>query len=128
MGMPTMSDILNPYIFSPAVKHIVNVCEHDYPKDIRKAIDAKGISRYHFPISEADGAQWDESLKAATDVLKGIHDKGEGAIVHCSCGNNRSRSVVEAFHLLLTGEHIDDEYKGFQNHYLYNVSIGHIKP
>ncbi len=126
--MPTMNDIRNPYIFPAGIRHIINVSEHKYPEDVRKAIEDKGIKCYHFPISEADGASWDASIKEALTILRAIHDMKEGVIVHCTCGNNRSRSVVEAFHLDLTGEHIDDEYKGYSNHYLYNVSIGHITP
>lgn len=126
MGMPNMCDLRNPYIFSEGIRHIINVCENEYPRDVLAAIDAKGIKRYHFSISEEAGAQWDDTLMAAVEVLKGIHDKGESAIVHCTCGNNRSRSVVEAFHYFLTGVQMEDEYKGFPNHFLYNVSLGHI--
>ena len=50
----------------------------------------------------------------------------EKAIVHCTCGNNRSRTVVEAFHFAKTGTHLPDEYNGEFNHLLYNVNNGHL--
>ena len=50
----------------------------------------------------------------------------EKVIVHCYCGNNRSRTVVEAFHYAKTGTHLEDEYKGELNHLIYNSKNGHL--
>ena len=35
---------------------------------------------------------------------------------------------VEAFHYAKTGNHFFDEYKGFENHLIYNCSSGFLPP
>lgn len=49
-------------------------------------------------------------------------------IVHCDFGNNRSRSFVEAFHYMVIGRQLEDEYKGEINHLAYNCKAGHLPP
>ena len=53
------------------------------------------------------------------------YDKdGTPIIVHCMGGNNRSRTVVEAYHFAKTGTHLEDMYRGYMNHLLYNCGEG----
>lgn len=43
-------------------------------------------------------------------------------------GNHRSRLVVEAFHYVKTGTHFADEYKGYENHLIYDCCSGYLLP
>ena len=57
------------------------------------------------------------------------YDKdGTPIIVHCMGGNNRSRTVVEAFYFAKLGTHLEDEYKGYPNHLLFNCGEGFLPP
>ena len=57
------------------------------------------------------------------------YDKdGTPIIVHCMGGNNRSRTVVEAYHFAKTGTHLEDMYRGYMNHLPYNCENGYLPP
>ena len=56
------------------------------------------------------------------------YEDGKKIIVHCDFGNNRSRTLVEAFYYHLFGKHMEDEYKGEINHLVYNSKVGHLPP
>ena len=49
-------------------------------------------------------------------------------LVHCDGGNHRSRLVVEAFHYAKLGTHFIDEYKGYDNHLIYDCCSGYLLP
>ena len=115
-------DINNKWIFGDT-KHVINLCRYRDPIVI-DAIIAKGATFDWFPT--------DERPMNAEMILKAIvklteYDKDGGhIIVHCMGGNNRSRTVVEAFHYFKTGVQFDDEYKGYSNHLLYNCGEGYL--
>ena len=69
-----------------------------------------------------------ELLLNAVAKLAEYDKDGGHIIVHCMGGNNRSRTVVEAFHYIKTGAQFDDEYKGYPNHLLYNCGEGYLPP
>lgn len=125
MGFPTKSDIENRFIFGD-VAHLINVSGHEYPKDIQTALQEHGISVYYLPLVEEGPDMGFENILKAVDILKNADRNNEKAIVHCTCGNNRSRTVVEAFYYSQTGEHLRDEYKGELNHIIYNSANGHL--
>ena len=69
-----------------------------------------------------------ENILAAVRELMKADATGEKVILHCSFGNNRSRTVAEAFHFKKMGFQLEDEYKGYLNHLAYNCGEGHLPP
>lgn len=122
---PTMADLNNPWIFG-GVQVLINVSGHEYTKDLLKVIEAKGIRWYHFPLKEEVTDMGLENILSAVRELVKADAAGEKVILHCSCGNNRSRTVAEAFHFKKMGYHLEDEYKGYPNHLAYNCGEGHL--
>ena len=122
---PTISDLNNPWIFG-GVQVLINVSGHEYPKDVIKAIEAKGIRWYHFPLVEEGPDMGLENILAAVRKLMKADAAGEKVILHCSFGNNRSRTVAEAFHFKKMEFQLEDEYKGYSNHLAYNCGEGHL--
>ena len=125
-GFPTIADLNNKWIFPLDVKVIVNVSGHDYPKEIASVLNSRGVKTYSFPLVEEGPDMGLENILSAISVLKEADAAGEKVILHCTCGNNRSRTVAEAFCYAKTGEHFADEYKGYQNHLVYNCETGHL--
>jgi len=125
-GYPTVTDINNPYIYSSDVKAVINVSGQDYPKEILSLFATRGIRTYFFPLTEEGPDMGIGNLIAAVKQLEFEDKSGNKVILHCMCGNNRSRTVAEAFYFHKTGEQFEDEYKGFKNHLLYNSANGHL--
>ena len=124
-SFPTIADLNNPWIFG-GVRVIINVSDWIYPEQILKAIEAKGIHWYHFPLVEEDPDMGLENILAAVRELMKADAADEKVILHCSFGNNRSRTVAEAFHFKKMGFQLEDEYKGYPNHLAYNCGEGHL--
>lgn len=124
---PTIADLNNPWIFG-CIHVIINVSDHEYPKDILKAIEAKGIRWFHFPLVEEGPDMGLENILAAVLELMKADATGEKAILHCSSGNNRSKTVAEAFHFKKMGFQLEDDYRGYLNHLAYNCGEGHLPP
>lgn len=122
---PSFRLLDNPYIWG-GVRFCVNVSEKPYPTDLVKALRDRGIEWIYCPVSEADGAQWLDSLIVALPRMLYTYESGLKQIVHCDFGNNRSRSFVEALYYRIRGEHLADEYKGEFNHLIYNCKLGHL--
>lgn len=121
-NFPTMSDINNPYIFSQDVRHVINVSENEHPEHITKRLQEKGISAVHIPLKEDVGGMSAERICEAVKLLLKYDRNDERTIVHCDFGNNRSRTVIEAFYYAKFGEHFRDEYKGAFNHLICNCN------
>lgn len=120
---PTLFEINHPYIFG-GVQTVINVSETSYPKEILDAFQSRGIRWYHFPMSE-DVIDVDILLAAVRQLI--LSDQsGDKILLHCQWGNNRSRTVAEAFYYVKMGTHFDDEYKKYPNHLIYNCSEGHL--
>ena len=124
---PNICDINNKWIFTPNIGLVVNVSQK-YKEDIVDAIIKRGIDYYHLPLDEeVSDIGWENIQKAVKIIIK--YDKTDKDIlVHCDGGNHRSRLVVEAFHFAKTGTHFIDEYKGYENHLIYNCSSGFLPP
>ena len=124
---PNMSDINNRWIFMPDTVVVVNVSPK-YKPEIVDAIKARGIDYYHFPLEEGVPDIGWANIQQAVAVLLRYDATGKHMLVHCDCGNHRSRLVVEAFHYAKYGTHFMDEYKGFDNHLIYDCSSGFLLP
>lgn len=122
---PNLCDVNNKWIFTPETAVVVNVSQK-YKPDIVDAIKRNGIEYYHFPLDEeVPDIGWENVLNAVKVLFK--YDKtGKHIIVHCDGGNHRSRLVVETFHFAKLGYHFSDEYKGYENHLIYDCSTGHL--
>ena len=122
---PNICDVNNRWIFTEDTAAVINVSQKE-KKDITDAIIGKEIEYHHFPLAEeVDNIGWENLLKAVRTIAR--YDAQEKRIiVHCDGGQNRSRTVVEAFHFAKTGRHITDEYKGFTNHLIYNSLSGYL--
>lgn len=124
---PNMCDVNNKWIFTPEIEVVLNVSQK-YKAEIVDAIKQKGIEYYHFPLDEEVSDIGWENIKKAVKVLFGCEEQGKHILVHCDGGNHRSRLVVEAFHFAKTGTHLADEYKGFDNHLIYDCRSGFLPP
>lgn len=69
-----------------------------------------------------------DNLLKAVALLAKFDMPDSHTIVHCVGGNNRSRTVVEAYHFAKLGTHYEDEYKGFPNYLIYNCASGYLPP
>jgi len=119
-----LSDVNNPYIFGET-KHVINMCDYREPEVI-DLIHSKGGTFDWFPMEEQP-MDVDAILQAVIKLAE--YDKdGTQIIVHCMGGNNRSRTVVEAYHFTKTGTHLEDMYRGYMNHLHYNCESGYLPP
>lgn len=119
-----LSDLNNPYIFGET-KHVINVCDYREPEVI-DLLHQRGVTFDWFPTEEQP-MDVDAILQAVAKLAE--YDKdGEHIIVHCMGGNNRSRTVVEAYHFAKTGTHLEDMYRGYLNHLHYNCESGYLPP
>lgn len=116
----TLADVNNKWIFG-GVKHVINV--GNYNKEVEAAILAKGCTYDWLHLEEEPTMDAQMLLKAVQKIKEYLPDLGR-IIVCCVGGNNRSRTVIELFYYLTTGQHFVDEYKGYQNHLLYNIGCG----
>ena len=119
-----LSDVNNPYIFGQT-KHVINMCDYREP-EVVELIQSKGGTFDWFPTDEQP-MDVNAILQAVAKLAE--YDKdGSPIIVHCMGGNNRSRTVVEAYHFAKTGKHIEDMYRGYFNHLHYNCESGYLPP
>lgn len=118
-----MCDVNNKWIFTPQINVVINVSQK-YKADIVEAIKQKRIKYYHFPLDEEVADIGWENIKKAVKVLFECEEQGKHILVHCDGGNHRSRLVVEAYHFAKLGTHFADEYKGYENHLIYDCSSG----
>jgi len=125
-GFPTVANLDNRWIFPSDVRVVINVSGHEYPKEIASVLASRGVRMYAFPLVEEGPDMGIGNIVSAVKVLSEADAAGERAVLHCTCGNNRSRTVAEAFCYAKTGRLYDDEYKGFQNHLVYNCETGHL--
>jgi len=125
-GYPTMADLRNPYIYTSDIRVVINVSGHPYPKDVEDFFRTKEIRTYFFPLVEEGEDMGLSNLLQALRVLDASDKNGEKVLLHCECGNNRSRTVAEAFYYMKCGEQFEDEYKGYKNHLIYNCETGHL--
>ena len=124
---PNMCDVNNKWIFTPEIGVVINVSQK-YKAEIVDAIKQKGIEYFHFPLDEeVPDIGW-ENIKKAVKTLMHYDNTDKHILVHCDGGNHRSRLVVEAFHYAKLGTHFIDEYKGYDNHLIYDCCSGYLLP
>lgn len=119
-----LSDVNNPYIFGET-KHVINMCDYREPEVI-DLIHSKGGTFDWFPTEEQP-MDVNAILQAVAKLAEYDKDGGH-IIVHCMGGNNRSRTVVEAYHFAKLGTHLEDMYRGYMNHLHYNCERGYLPP
>ena len=124
-GFLTFSEVNNPWIFTDRTKHVMNVCTYREP-EVVEAIEAKGATFDWFPTEERP-MDLNIVLQAVAKLAEYDRD-GSHIIVHCLQGNNRSRTVVEAYHFAKLGFHFEDEYRGYTNHLVWNCAQGYLPP
>ena len=124
-NFPTVADLNNPWIFSEDVAVVINVSQFQKP-EIVEMIKAKGIEYFHLPLNEEVADIGWENIKQAVTILLQKERGGKRIIVHCDFGQHRSRVVIEAFHYAKFAEHFADEYKGYNNHLIYNCQTQHL--
>lgn len=121
---PTLLELDNKWIFGD-VKAVINVSEREDP-DLIKEYSKRGIEYSFFPLKEeVEDMGWANICLAVNKLVLYLR-KNIPTIVHCECGNNRSRLVVEAAYYILIGKHYEDEYKGSFNHLIYNCDHHHL--
>ena len=122
---PTNADLNNPWIFPKDVACVVNVSQK-YDQQIADEIQSRGAVYYHYPLDEeVDDIGW-ENIKKAVETLFKYDNEGMRMIVHCDFGQHRSRLVVEAFYFAKYAQHLIDEYKGYNNHLIYDCCSGYL--
>jgi protein tyrosine phosphatase (PTP) superfamily phosphohydrolase (DUF442 family) len=76
----------------------------------KKAIDALGIERLHFPM-RGDGTG---KVSRLADAIAAVHEArraGAPVLVHCAAGSRRSAAVVSMYQLLVEGRPVDAVYR-----------------
>lgn len=122
---PTIADIYNPWIFPPDVSVVINVSQR-YDESIACELNRRGIEYHLLPLDEeVEDIGWENIVKAVKILLKADKDNKK-MIVHCDFGQHRSRLVIEAFHFAKLGIHFIDNYKGYENHLIYNCKTNHL--
>ena len=124
---PSLAEVRNPFIYGRA-GCVVNVSEKGYSKELRKELELQGLQIWHFPLVETGTDMGIENILQCVRILEYADREGIPVIVHCGFGNNRSRVVVECFHFRKMGFQLEDEYKGAENHLVYNCDIGLLPP
>ena len=122
-GRLTDADYNNKYILTEDLKYIINVSERRLGRPFT-FFKQRNLIAKNLPMKEEYGAMDLLSLKLAVHFLILCEKEGKRSIVCCDFGNNRSRTVIEAFHYVKMGYHFEDEYKGCFNHLIYNCEAG----
>ena len=124
---PNICDVNNKWIFTPQINVVVNVSQK-YKAEIVNAIREKGIEYFHYPLEEEVADIGWKNVQKAVRTLMLYNSIDKHILVHCDGGNHRSRLVVEAFYFAKFGTHLIDEYKGYENHLIYDCSAGYLPP
>lgn len=120
----TLSDVNNKWIFRDT-KHVIDVCM-TRASEVVDLIQSKGATFDWFPTDERP-MNLDMILQAVAKLAE--YDKdGSHIVVDCMYGNNRSRTVVEAYHFAKLGTHFEDEYRDCKNHLIWNCQNGYLPP
>ena len=122
---PTVKILDHPYIWG-GVRFCVNLSEKPYSPELVEALAEHRIEWIHCPLSEEDGTSWWSAYSIALPKMLEAFWMGKKTVIHCDFGSNRSRTLIEAFHFLLTGTEYADEYKGEYNHLSFNCKRGHL--
>lgn len=122
-GYLIKADLNNKWIITGDLGLVINLSEKE-DKEAADFFASRQIEYQWLPLKEeTEDIGYSSILEAVRKML--LCDRsGKRIIVHCDFGNNRSRTVVEAFHYAKMGFHFEDEYKGYSNHLIYNSESG----
>ena len=125
---PRIKEIDDPDVYG-RVGVVINVSKKPYDDQIKQAFARyKDIKLWHFPLTEKGHDMGLENILRCVSILAQADKNGIPAIVHCGIGINRSRLIAESYHFQKLGFQLEDRYKGFFNHLIYNCSIGLLPP
>lgn len=122
---PTILDFSNKYKCA-GVDIIINVSDC-LKQEILEIIRERNIEYYWFPMNESTSDIGLNSIYGACVVLNIAELANKTVLVHCFGGNNRSQTVVESYYFIKQKQHLENEYKGFKNHLIYNTETGHLQ-
>lgn len=123
-SFPTMADLRNPWIGGKA-NVIINVSEKSYPQEYMKYLEARNCEYHHLPLVEEGEDMGTENILTALTIIEQSLGSSKKVLLHCIGGNNRSRTVAEAY-CQRQGITVEDGYKGYPNHLVYNIGEGHL--
>ncbi|MBR2064490.1 MAG: dual specificity protein phosphatase family protein [Bacteroidales bacterium] len=126
-GYLTKADLSNNWIITDDLGLVLNLSERK-DEDAARFLADRDVAYIWFPLTEEAADMGYRAILEAVREMIDYAEKDKRIIVHCDFGNNRSRTVIEAFHFAIMRYHLDDEYKGFQNHLIYNSKSGHLPP
>ena len=124
---PNFLEIMNPNIYGRA-DIVINVSSKEYSEEIERYLKQHNKHLYYYPLIETGNDMGLENILRCVSILEQADKNKIPVIIHCDCGNNRSRVVIECFHYRKLGYQYIDEYKGAINHLAYNCSIGLLPP
>lgn len=126
-GYLTKADFNNKWIITDDLGLVISLSEKA-DKGAADFFASRQIEYLWLPLQEeTDNIGYSSILEAVRKMLL-CERSGKRIIVHCDFGNNRSRTVVEAFHYAKMGFHLEDGYKGYVNHLIYNSKSGYLPP
>lgn len=126
-GYLTKADLSNNWIITDDLGLVLNLTERK-DEDTARFLAERDVAYIWFPLKEEAADMGYRAILEAVREMIYYAEQDKRIIVHCNFGNNRSRTVVEAFHFAIMRNHLDDEYKGCQNHLIYNSKSGHLPP
>lgn len=93
---------------------IINVSDEDYTDKMHDILHQHKIRYYWFPMNEAFKDIGLNAILGACTVLYKAFKHQKSVLLHCHAGKNRSVSVQEAFHLMMTGKLPDKEHSNYR--------------
>lgn len=120
----SLPEVGNKWIVPADTTLIINLSDNVI-ENVQKAIEAKGIRYYHLPMEERPHMSI-EPLLQAVRLLKEQDALGGHMIVHCLFGNNRSRTVADAFYFVKMGVHRPPMDEDDVNRLIFNCEQGYL--
>jgi hypothetical protein len=118
---PVPTEIARKYV-PLGVHHVINVSD-EYIPSVAQACAAAGVVHHWFPLGEANADMGLSSLYGALVILHDAEAAGEGVLLHCHAGHNRSPTVAQAYYYMRTGQHwVNTAYSAAQLGLVQNLA------